>query len=366
MPNKTRSEIMKKEPVTRIILSLIVSIMAVSTGFAQVRGSGNVVKQERDVGNFTGVSVSSGIDLTVKQGDKCALVIEADDNLQEYIISEVKENVLHIYVKRNTNIRESHGMDAHVTVSDLNKLSVSGGGDVQSLNIIKSDKLSIDVSGGGDLSFDLTANQLDCDISGGGDISLDGGIGELDASISGGGDLQFEGELGMLDLNMSGGGDAEISGGGNASAAVVNLSGGGDISMNMACEKIKISVSGGGDVSVEAGGNVSEASFYINGGGDLDLELDASECIVSVGGGGDASINGSAGNFKAEIKSGGHLDAANFRTRSTKLDLTGGAGASVHVDNELMVNASGGSQVYVSGDPRIDANLTGGSKVHKK
>jgi hypothetical protein len=356
---------MEKKLFSRIFLSLIVSILAISSGYAQVSGSGSIISQDRDVGEFTGISVSSGIDLDVKQGNKCSLVIEADDNLQEYIISEVRDNVLHIYVKKNSRIQMSHKMDAHVTVSELNKLSVSGGGDVESLNTITSDDLSIAISGGGDLSFDLNAGKVKCSLSGGGDASLDGEIKDLDATLSGGGDLVFDGTLGMLELSMSGGGDASISGGDHASSARLSVSGGGDVSMNMACETIKTSVSGGGDVSVDAGDNVNTASFHIAGGGDLDLELAAEECTVSVGGGGDASIKGSAVKCVTEIKSGGHLSASDFRTGSMKLNLTGGAGAKIHVEDELILNASGGSQVYLSGDPHINANLTGGSKVHK-
>ena len=335
---------MKRKTLNRTITVSLILLITASTGFAQVIGRGDVVKQDRDVENFNGVSVQSGIDLTVKQGTQQSLVIEADDNIQEYIISEVKEGILYVYVKKNTSIRQSHAMDAHVTVTEIKKISASGGGDVESLSMINADEISISISGGGDLSFELTADRATCSMSGGGDVAFEGSIKAFKASLSGGGDIALEGEIGMLDIN---------------------LSGGGDLVMELDCENIKISSSGGGDVTLDAGENVAKAGINISGGGDLAMDIKAVECMISVGGGGDASLSGSAEKFYGEMKSGGDLSASEFMVQAAKLNLTGGSDAKVHVEQELKVDASGGSQVYVSGDPHIEANLTGGSKVHK-
>jgi hypothetical protein len=357
---------MKRKSLTETVLVLLALMLITCTGFAQVMGNGNVIEQKRKVDEFKGVSIRSGIDLSIQQGSPAGLVIETDENLQEYIISEVREGILKIYIRENTNIRKSTRMVAHVTVSDLRKIGVSGGGDVESVNKISTDELDVNISGGGDLEFELTANRTECNISGGGDASLDGIIKELEASLSGGGDLELDAEVGMLDLDLSGGGDAEIEGGDKASGVSIAISGGGDLDLDIACEKLKTTMSGGGDATIVAGENVTKAYVDITGGGDLSMKLNAVECIISVGGGGDASLTGSAEKFQGEIKSGGELDAAGFKTKIAKLDLTGGSDARIHVDEELSVNASGGSQIYVSGNPHIDSNLTGESKVHSR
>ena len=103
---------MKQKIIIKSILTLIVLLLAVPMLFSQVRGNGNVEKQERNVGDFTGIEVRSGIDLVVNQGDQSKLVIEADENLQEYIITEVESGVLKIYVQKNTRINRSSAMDA--------------------------------------------------------------------------------------------------------------------------------------------------------------------------------------------------------------------------------------------------------------
>ncbi len=357
---------MKQSPLKKNISILCILVLAASAGFAQVHGNGNLVEQDRNVASFSAVSVSSGIDLTVKQGTQTALTIVSDENLQEYIVSEVEGEVLKIYVKKNTNIQRSTRMEAHVTVSELKRISVSGGGDVESLNMINAEDLSISISGGGDLDFELTASRTVCNMSGGGDVDMTGNIREFKAELSGGGDIEFNGELGTLNANLSGGGDASISGASTGAGVVVSISGGGDLDLDLDCDKLKVTVSGGGDVSIDAGENVSEASLLVSGGGDLNMKLKVVDCAVTVGGGGDALLNGSAQKFSGEVKSGGDLSAENFVVQAAIINLTGGSDAWIHVEKELKLTASGGGQIYLSGDPHIDANLTGGSKVHTK
>jgi hypothetical protein len=258
---------MKQNIHLKTFTTLILLFLAIPMLFPQVRGNGNVEKQERSIGDFSGIVVRSGIDLLVTQGEQQKVVIETDENLQPYIITEVESGILYIYVQKNTRISRSSAMDAHVTVDQLNKL---------------------------------------------------------------------------------------------------NYSGGGDLILEITCEKIKVSSAGGGDVSASAGSNVSQAGFSLLGGGDLSLEISAGDLVISMGGGGDAELRGSAGKMACDIKSGGNLNAPDFRVKAAKIELSGGGDARIHVDEELLLNASGGSQIYISGDPHIDANLSGGSELHRE
>ena len=296
--------------------------------FTQITGDGNVVVQDRNVGDFTGIVVKSGIDLMISQGDQAKLAVKADQNLQEYIISEVKDNVLYVYIKENTQVSRSHDMDALVTVTELNKVKISGGGDVQSQSMITTDEIGFGLSGGGDLDFELAAIRADC--------------------------------------LVSGGGDAVILGGTKANNVDITISGGGNLDMEIACEKLTTTVSGGGDVRIAAGDNVNKADLTILGGGELDLMVNAESLNVTVSGGGDTSLTGSGNELTCEIRSGGNLNAGKYKARNVNLNLTGGSADEVHAEENLKVVASGGGQLYVIGNALIDAKLTGGSEVHQK
>ncbi len=54
-----------------------------------VYGNENVVKEKRDAGQFVNLRVSSGIDVYLTQGDRESIEVEADENLHEYILSEI-------------------------------------------------------------------------------------------------------------------------------------------------------------------------------------------------------------------------------------------------------------------------------------
>jgi hypothetical protein len=66
-----------------------------------VHGNRNVVKKERSTGSFTGIKVSTGIDVFLKQTGNESIVVEADENLHEYIKTEIRDGVLNVYSDAN-------------------------------------------------------------------------------------------------------------------------------------------------------------------------------------------------------------------------------------------------------------------------
>ena len=85
-----------------------------------VHGNNNVVKKERDAGIFHRIKVSSGIDVYLKQGNNETITVEADENLHEYIITEVKGGVLNVYTE--ANIRDAERKRVYVTMKDINSV----------------------------------------------------------------------------------------------------------------------------------------------------------------------------------------------------------------------------------------------------
>src|SRR5512139_1499557 len=88
-----------------------------------VYGNNNVIKKEREAGKFTGLKVSSGIDVYLKQTDNESILVEADENLHEYILTEIKNGILNIYT--DANIREAEKKVVYITMKDVNSLSTS-------------------------------------------------------------------------------------------------------------------------------------------------------------------------------------------------------------------------------------------------
>ncbi|KPL14664.1 MAG: hypothetical protein AMS26_09880 [Bacteroides sp. SM23_62] len=192
---------------------LIVLIIGTSSCYISPRetiyGSGNVVTEERDVDDFDGLKVSSGIDVIIRQGTEISLELEADDNLHEAIITEVVDNTLKIYTRKN--IRNARSKKVFLIYRDLNTIRISSAGDVTGENTLQTDNLSIDLSSAGDLKLDVQAEKIECDISSSGDARLSGHTDVLAASLSSAGDLYaYELIAKKVDISCSSAGDARV------------------------------------------------------------------------------------------------------------------------------------------------------------
>ncbi len=201
---------MKKRVSSSVMLTVLVCFLLPQTLPAQgVEGDGNVTKKSRQVDNFNAVSVSSGIDLYLTQGNAVSLEVETDQNIHEYIITEVKNGVLKIYV--DGSIRSVKEMNVYLTFREIDAITASGGSDVEASGTINQDKLTIECSGGSDLKIDLKVDDLELSASGGSDADITGEARVFHATSSGGSDLEAMGlKTAECTLESSGGSDAHV------------------------------------------------------------------------------------------------------------------------------------------------------------
>jgi uncharacterized protein YxeA len=176
-----------------------------------VRGDHNVVTKERNATAFSELKVSSGIDVYLKQGDKEAISVEADQNLHEYILTEIRNGVLNVYTD-NVNIREAERERVYVTMKDIKSIKVSSAGDVVGESPVKTDRLEINVSSAGDIKLEVEAKDLNIDISSSGDVTVKGVSDMLSADLSSAGDLNaYDLKTREAEVSVSSAGDADIS-----------------------------------------------------------------------------------------------------------------------------------------------------------
>jgi len=198
---------------TRILILMVMVFAIYSCTNGQIKprvtGSGKVVAKERKASYFNAVKVSSGIDVYLTQGNKESITVEADDNLHEYIRTEIKNNTLKVY--SDANIRKAEAKKVHITIKDVEKISVSSAGDVFGENTIKTDELFLSASSAGDIRLSVVVNILNCDISSSGDIRLEGSADELKADLSSAGDLNaYDLKARVATVSTSSAGDAKI------------------------------------------------------------------------------------------------------------------------------------------------------------
>jgi hypothetical protein len=230
-----------------LLILLVASTCFISC--ASVSGNGNVRDENRDISDIHSVKSSGSIDVEIKSGNTYSLVVENDENLLQYVITDVDNGVLNIHYKNGYSIRNDHAK-VIVTAPSLDKLVSSGSANINSNGVIRSsNEITISTSGSGDLNLQLDAPSIEATSSGSGDISLSGRTKDFQCKVSGSGDIK------CADLKSE-----------NAS---IRVSGSSDVHV-FASVSLKVNVSGSGDVYY--GGNPTSPQIHIAGSGTVQAE----------------------------------------------------------------------------------------------
>lgn len=217
---------MKKIILASMYLFFITAVVIASD---KIKGNGKVVIKERTLTSFNSIAAGGSIDITIDETGKEGATVETDENLQDVVITEVKDNVLQIHLKENTNVSYTK-MIVHVACSSLEKISTGGSGDVSTLSTLKGNKLEISHGGSGDFDLALDVKELKINNGGSGDYKLKGTANSLIISAAGSGDINA----------------AEL----NCTTAKISAAGSGDVKLKKGV-KAEVSSAGSGKVSYE-------------------------------------------------------------------------------------------------------------------
>ncbi len=197
--------------------------------------------------NFTQINASTGVDLFVKQGKEVEVIVEADEDIQDKVKTELSGGVLKVYFDGNWfSWFQGKSATVYVTIPEITELSASGGADIKSIGAVKADELIISSSGGADVEISLNASNVVLNCSGGADIFADGSTDFLEARSSGGADIKARQlKAKKVVVSSSGGSDVEVY----ASREIeASASGGSDVDYYGSPETENVSSSGGSDV----------------------------------------------------------------------------------------------------------------------
>lgn len=169
----------------------------------------------RTVSSFSGISVSSGIDLYLSSGDEAIAVSASKPEDRNRIKTEVKDGVLKIYVEKSgisIMFNGDKNLRAYVSYKTLKSLEASGGSDVKVDGTIKSADFTLVLSGGSDFKGAIDASTLTVKQSGGSDVNISGKAVNLVVYASGGSDFDGYGLIAdVCDIEASGGSDMQVT-----------------------------------------------------------------------------------------------------------------------------------------------------------
>ncbi|WP_416437836.1 head GIN domain-containing protein [Phnomibacter sp. MR] len=221
---------------------LLLTVLTLSTGVAlaqwkRISGNGNVVTQTRETGEFSEIVVSGSMQVEVAAAPGIGVQVQAEDNLQEYIITEVKGNRLQVKFKSNVSVNSHKAIKVLVRMPKLNAASIAGSGSIRSSNQLNSNgNFAATISGSGSVDVQTSASKVAATIAGSGNIALAGKTDDLHVVISGSG--SFKGY--------------QLS----ANEASVQISGSGDVQA-YASNKLDAAISGSGSVYYKGNASIS-------------------------------------------------------------------------------------------------------------
>jgi hypothetical protein len=174
----------------KIIVATVLSLTLFSCNFdiryaSGVRGNGNVQIEERPINeSFNTIKATEGLHVYVTQGNRESIIVEADENLQELIVTEVIDHVLKIHTTEN--IGHSTTKKVTVTFKDVSEIISTSGSNLHSTNTITTDQLTLKSTSGSKMTLDVKTTLLECKTTSGSNLRLSGNTKSLIAEATSG------------------------------------------------------------------------------------------------------------------------------------------------------------------------------------
>ena len=192
-----------------IILSIIISISLISCKIGGIKGNGNEITENRDLGSFEKIDVSGNFDVIVESSNNQDVDVISETNLIDHIKTVVKKNTLFIYSQEN--LRPTKEMLISIKLPKLVGINCSGANTVTAKDIQSKD-FNIDLSGAGSVKIDGKSINTYIDLSGAADLIAKDFISEnVNVDISGAANAQVY-AVNSIKADISGAGNVELFG----------------------------------------------------------------------------------------------------------------------------------------------------------
>jgi hypothetical protein len=213
----------------------------------RIRGSGRTTTEQRgNLTGFTGVESQSSVDVVLTKGDY-KVSIKGDDNITQYVTTEVENNRLIIRLRNNFSFIDMDDLTVYVSAPDINDIEVHGSGNITGDGrLTDANKMNIKVFGSGDIELEVDCPDVETEIHGSGNITLSGETKDFSGNIHASGDINA-GNLKAENAKISvyGSGNADVFASETLDA---EISASGDVHYKGE-PKITSSVHGSGEVS---------------------------------------------------------------------------------------------------------------------
>jgi hypothetical protein len=229
-----------------LVLLFTATISSCKKDCFAIKGKGDKVTQSYTLPAFTMIRNSLSADVYLTQDSVASLSVKGQSNILDILELKVENNELSIGFKNKCGSIKYDDLEIDIHLPTLEKIDISGSGNVQTMNQFTSNSFQMNVSGSGNITAAIISSTIvKGNISGSGGLYLSGATPIEDFTISGSGDIRSY----ALSSDHS---SISISGSGNADVYVndhldARISGSGDIKYK-GNATVNSSISGSGSV----------------------------------------------------------------------------------------------------------------------
>lgn len=177
-------------------------------------GNGNIIKEKREISDFSKISVAGLFEVCLTSGDVGKISLEGDENILAIIDTKVVNGTLTIATQNNLNVKPSRTskIKIKVPVQLLDEIILNGCGSITSKKTISSMKLKLMVDGPGSIDIGVNTTDVTAWILGSGNIELNGTTENFNCKIVGAGTIDaYSLEAKQVTAAISGSGDAKVN-----------------------------------------------------------------------------------------------------------------------------------------------------------
>ena len=228
--------------------------------------------ETRSVDAFTGISSSALVEIEVKSGSPCSVVLEGEADAMKTITTEVKDGIL---ILGQDGHSKSGPVKIFVTISELKKVDLGGPTSLTGVGTFATDSVRLEGSGGSQLELNVNARSVSVDLSGASSLHLCGTSTDLSAELSGASEFR----AGCLEAQKVA---VSTSGASNASVMAsrkitASASGASDILIYGEASDRTINASGSSTIDTKSGSGAGDTTKLEIGGRHIDISHDPAE-----------------------------------------------------------------------------------------
>ena len=146
----------------------------------------NVTSQERFVTEYTGIEVSTAFSVDIEySATEESIIIEANDNLHQYIEVEKVNNKLRIKIRDNTTIKGNATFKAHViTKNQLSSYAAAQASQITLIGPFEATEVTLSLAEASFLNGTITAQSISTFLDGASNATLKGSADTFTANVA--------------------------------------------------------------------------------------------------------------------------------------------------------------------------------------